>query len=161
MSVERRDRPTDTTWRPHPGIRVIAIGVVREGSRLLCLEGWDPSEPEPFYRPIGGGVHPSERGRDALEREFREELGAEIASAALVGVLENLFTFNGEPGHEVVLVFDVELADPSLLGVESLNGIESNGQPYVTRWIEVEDARRQDVTLYPEGLLELLEGSRR
>ncbi len=161
MSVPGRARPPDTPWHPHPGIRVIAIGIVRDGDRLLCVEGWDPAEPEPFYRPIGGGVQVGERGSDALTREFREELGAEIASADFLGTLENLFTFNGAPGHEVVLVFDVGLADPALLQRESLRGTESNGLPFATRWIDVEGARRGEVILYPDGLLDLLDGGGR
>lgn len=161
MSVARRRRPPDTTWRPQPGIRVIAIGVVRKDDRLLCVEGWDPAEPEPFYRPIGGGVQAGELGRDALEREFREEFGAELVSADFVGALENLFTFNGSPGHEVVLVFDVVLADPTLVRRETLHGSESNGQPFVTRWIEIDRAQRGEVTVYPDGLLELLAGDGR
>lgn len=161
MSVTKRDRPPDTPWRPPSGIRVIAIGIVRDGGRVLCLEGWKPAESEPFYRPIGGGIHAGERGRDALAREFREELGAEIAPADFIGALENLFTFGGSPGHEIVLVFEVELTDPALLRQELLHGTESNGQPFVTRWVDLDQARRGEVTLYPDGLLDLLDDSGR
>jgi hypothetical protein len=41
-----------------------------------------------------------------------EELGAEIADVRLRGVLENLFTWDARPWHEIVILFDATLRTP-------------------------------------------------
>ena len=60
--------------------------------------------PEGFHRLIGGGVEHGETALEAVRREVREELGATLLDAELLGVLENIFELDGEPGHEVVFV---------------------------------------------------------
>jgi hypothetical protein len=44
------------------GIRVLAVGLIRQGDRILVFEGADPSKPGRFYRPLGGAVEVGERG---------------------------------------------------------------------------------------------------
>jgi len=84
-----------------PGrIRPIAVCVFRQGSRILVETGCDPVKDEHFHRPLGGAILFGERSADAVRREVTEELGAEVDEVRLLGVLENLFTFAGQPGHE-------------------------------------------------------------
>jgi 8-oxo-dGTP pyrophosphatase MutT (NUDIX family) len=72
-----------------PGsIRVLALGIIWRGDELLLMEGYDPAKRQTFYRPLGGGVEFGEPGRDALIREFNEELGAELANICYLGTLE-------------------------------------------------------------------------
>jgi len=56
-----------------------------------------------YYRPLGG-IEFGETSRDAIIREIREELSAEIEDVRWLGTLENIFTLDGEPGHEIVMV---------------------------------------------------------
>ncbi len=133
-------------------LRPIALGVIRNRDRLLLYEGYDPSKHERFYRPLGGGIEFGERGSEALARELREELGAEIAEPRYLGTFENIFTFNGRRGNEIVLVYETAFVDPTFYGREPIDGREADGSAYLAWWKTVADAR----PLYPEGLAELL-----
>ena len=95
-------------------IRPLAIGIFRRDDRILVCEGYDPVKQQAFYRPLGGGIEFGERGAEAVVRELCEEIGAEMTNPHYLGTLENLFTYNGKPGHEIVLVFAVQLTDPGL-----------------------------------------------
>jgi 8-oxo-dGTP pyrophosphatase MutT (NUDIX family) len=139
-------------------IRAIAICVFRDGSRILVGDGYDPTKRELFYRPPGGGIHFGESSEAALRREIREELGVEIRNPRLLGVLENLFTFDSKQGHEIVFVYDAELEDRALYGLETFQGRESNGQSFSALWINLDSISPQDPPVYPEGLVELLRG---
>ena len=44
-----------------------------------------------FARPLGGGIDFGETSQDAIVREIREELGAELTDARLLGIVENIF----------------------------------------------------------------------
>ena len=76
----------------------------------------------------------------------------------LVGALENIFTYNGSPGHEIVLIYDGEFLDKSLYKRSFVPGTESNGQPFQAKWRGVEYFSTV-LPLYPHGLLELLRSS--
>ncbi len=72
-------------------IRPISLAVIRHDDRILVFEGHDPSRDERFYRPLGGGIESGERAEDAVKRELREEVGAELINVRYIGTLENLF----------------------------------------------------------------------
>lgn len=59
-------------------IRPVALCAVRSGERVLLAHGFDSAREERFYRPPGGTIEFGERAADAVRREFREELGAEL-----------------------------------------------------------------------------------
>ena len=57
--------------------------------------------------PWGGTIEFGERSEQTAIRELREEreeIGAEIKSLRLLGTLENIFTLDGNTGHEIVMV---------------------------------------------------------
>ncbi|MDP2995048.1 MAG: NUDIX domain-containing protein [Anaerolineales bacterium] len=80
-------------------IRQIAICVCRDGDRILVAEGHDSKKGQTFYRPLGGAIDFGERGAEAVRREFREEIAAELTDVRYVGMLENIFTYEGQRGH--------------------------------------------------------------
>jgi ADP-ribose pyrophosphatase YjhB (NUDIX family) len=141
-----------------PGvIRVIAVCCFRCGDAVLVEEGRDPTKRETFYRPLGGEVEFGEPSRDAVAREVSEEIGAEIRNARFVGAVESIFTYDGEPGHEIVMVYEADLADESLYEREVIEGRESQGEPITARWMPLDDFEREGAPpLYPEGLIGLL-----
>lgn len=48
---------------------------------------------------------------DAFIREIHEETETEITNIKYIGTLENIFTFNGGAGHEIVQVYDASFVD--------------------------------------------------
>lgn len=71
-------------------IRPLAICLFRRGDRILVAEGFDPVKGETFYRPLGGAIEFGERAVQTLIREFREEIGEEVADLRYLTTLENM-----------------------------------------------------------------------
>ena len=141
---------------PPAAIRPIALAVIRYKDRILVFRGEDPTKAEIFYRPLGGGIEFGETGEAAVRRELREEIGAELVNIRPLGALENLFTYDGGPGHEIILVFEADLIDTATYEVEEFVGMEANGEALAVMWKPLVDFRGGD-RLYPEGLLPLLD----
>jgi 8-oxo-dGTP pyrophosphatase MutT (NUDIX family) len=142
---------------PPQHVRPLAICVFSRNGRILVAEGYDPIKGETFYRPLGGGIEFGEYSAQTLERELREELGAEIEDLRYLGTLENIFTFNGEMGHEIVLVYDGAFVDNSLYSSEGLTGYNAEvDERFDVVWIALDALSESTPPLYPDGLLELL-----
>lgn len=137
-------------------IRTKVICVFRNENRILVGDAYDPTKRQTFYCPPGGGVHFGEKIEDALRREMREELKTEILNPILLGVLENLFTFDGKQGHEIVFVYDAKLADKTLYDVSQFTAHESNGEPFNAIWLDVKSINSDTPPIYPDGLIQLL-----
>ena len=123
------------------GIEIIARGVaVVDGEILLCRAKGGATT----YLP-GGHVEFGETGRQALQREVREELGAEVKVGKFLGVVENSFLQHGKKHAEVNLVYEMEFT-----GQKPHESAED--------WIEFE-WRRLDALdsagLLPEAFLQL------
>jgi 8-oxo-dGTP pyrophosphatase MutT (NUDIX family) len=136
-------------------IRSIAICICRDGGRILVAEGHDSKKGQTFYRPLGGTIEFGERGEETIRREFSEEIGAEVTGVRYLGMLENIFTYEGRRGHEIVLVYDGLLSDRSLYGKEIIQGDEL-GTPFKAVWKRLDEFGPGRPPVYPEGLLELI-----
>ena len=136
-------------------IRPIAICVCRDGERILVAEGHDSKKGVTFYRPLGGTIEFGERGEEAVQREFREEIAADLVEVRYVGMLENIFTYEGRRGHEIVLVYDGRLTDASLYENEVIEGDEM-GERFKAVWIRLDEFGEGKPPVYPEGLQALL-----
>lgn len=144
----------------HPRIRPLVIALFRHDGRILVSEGYDAVKQQVFYRPLGGAIEFGEYSGEALRREIDEELGLGITNLRYLFTLENVFTYNGQPGHEIVLVYDADFSDPSVYTQPSLAGIEhdASDDPYFQAvWRSITFfAADQAPPLYPAGLLEHL-----
>jgi ADP-ribose pyrophosphatase YjhB (NUDIX family) len=144
---------------PDRYIRAVALCVCRHQGQILVFEGYDSVKDQVYYRPLGGGIEFGELSRDAVQREIREELGTAIHDVRLLGTLENLFTLEGVPGHEIVLIFDATLADRSIYTRERFTITEDNGQVMPVQWMALVAFAAPDAPpLYPDGLYALLTG---
>ena len=137
-------------------IRVIAICIFRDAGRILLARGYDQAKSEYFRRPIGGEVEFGESAEEALAREVREELGLEVRTLHRLGVLENVFSYDGKPGHEVVFVFDARFTDETVYSRDELP-LHEDVWDGAARWVELDALPAEP--LYPEGILGLLEGA--
>jgi 8-oxo-dGTP pyrophosphatase MutT (NUDIX family) len=140
-----------------PGkLRALAIGIFRRDDQILVSEGYDPIKGETFYRPLGGSIDFGEHGHQTLARELREELGVEVTNLRYLGLSENIFTYAGKRGHEIVLIYEGDLADRSLYEHDQIVGHEDDGSLIRAAWKSLDFFRRGSAPLYPDGLLNLL-----
>jgi 8-oxo-dGTP pyrophosphatase MutT (NUDIX family) len=131
-------------------IRNIAVGLPVKDGHVLVSESVDRVTGLRFHRAVGGGIEFGERAVEALRREFHEELDVELDAAEPVGVLENLFAFEGVPGHEVVHVFAVRSAALDALPLDAELVVLDEGSP--VRWVPFDTT----TPVFPEGVLDLL-----
>jgi ADP-ribose pyrophosphatase YjhB (NUDIX family) len=137
-------------------IRTLAVALSRLGDRILVERGYDRMRDHHFYRAIGGGVEFGEHAAAAVVREWREEYGLTLEDPQLLGVVENLFTFEGVSGHEIVLVFEGRIADSRAFERDEVEGIDTDGVRHVAAWVSIDALRAGSPPLYPLGALELL-----
>lgn len=139
-----------------PGvIRPLALCIIKNEDKILVMDGYDPKKDQSFFRLLGGGVEFGEKGEDALKREFQEELGTGLENIKFVTTLENIFTFDGKKGHEIVMVFKADLTERELYQKDSVNIIDSKGK-HKAIWKEVSDFKEKKEILYPENILECI-----
>ncbi|MGB9598672.1 MAG: NUDIX domain-containing protein [Minisyncoccales bacterium] len=71
-------------------------GVIKEKNKILvCYH-----KRENFYFFPGGHVRFGESVREAVLREFKEELGISVKKFFFIGAMENIYTFKGKIHHE-------------------------------------------------------------
>ncbi len=139
-------------------IRPLAICVFRNNDRILVNRGYDPLKDQYFYRPLGGGIEFGERAAETVCREILEELSVEVDRESLqyLGTLENIFTYTGAAGHEIVLVYDGRLKAPELYARTEIVGKEADGEAIHATWKDLAEFGESQDILYPNGLLEML-----
>ncbi|TPG75746.1 NUDIX hydrolase [Pseudomonas arsenicoxydans] len=138
-----------------PRIRPVALCIFHHDGKILLSEAHDPIKNRPFFRPIGGGIEFGETSAQAIEREVQEELGLAITDVRLLGTLENIFTYAGTPGHEIVQIYDAKFVDVSVYALPHLDGQETDGATFTAKWLAWEGFT-DDAPLVPDGLYELL-----
>lgn len=137
-------------------IRVIALGLIQDGDRIFVSEGYDPVKQETFYRALGGGVDFGETSRTALKREFQEEIQADLTNINYLGCIENLFTFNGRQGHEIIQLYKCDFVDSKFYQLESLVFSESQTHKHKALWIDISRFKSGELRLVPEVFFDYL-----
>lgn len=139
-----------------PGeIRVLALGLIRDGDRIFISEGYDPGKQQTFYRVLGGGVDFGETSRDALQREFKEEIQAELTNIVYLGCIENLFTFNDQPGHEILFIYQCDFVDSKFYQLQQIDFAEGERKKCAL-WVEIERFKSGELRLVPEQFFDYL-----
>ena len=95
-------------------------------------------------------------GSNAAKREIMEELGEDTEDISCIGMLENIYMYEGEPGHEIVLVFDGKFNNKELYKKERIKTLEGPKSGYAI-WKNLNDFVHKGHTLYPDGLKALLQ----
>ncbi|ROP65764.1 NUDIX domain-containing protein [Curtobacterium sp. ZW137] len=132
------------------GIRNIAVGLPVKSSHVLLSESTDTVRGLVFHRAVGGGIEFGERADEALRREFREELDVALSTVTLLGVIENIFEFEGSPGHEYAHVFAVQSEELDRVPLSAELVVLDEGSP--VRWVPLDT----ETPVFPEGILEML-----
>ena len=116
-------------------------------------EKFDKVKNQTFYRCLGGGIEFLEKSSDALKREFKEEINVDISVNKLLGICENIFTYEGKNAHELILFYSIDIADSDYK--DEYNIIDRGGE-FSAKWIDIDDFKNKSKILYPEEVFKYL-----
>ena len=128
-------------------IRPLVVAVIKKEDKILVMPGYDKVKNEHFYRLPGGGIEFGETSQEALKREFREEIGAEIKIIKQLGISENIFTYEGKQGHEIVIAYEAEL-DEEYMAKSKIPMIEKQFANMFFEFVSISPEKR----IYPINL---------
>ncbi len=141
-----------TIWRPANSITVKALALIWQDDALLLRNIHDDSGRVTGMRPIGGTVEFGEPWRDALLREFLDELGTRITLLDDFFVMENIFEHHGVTGHEVVFLCPAHFQDNSYYRMDTIVYDLSEGGTGTAKWVTLDELAAKQLELYPSGL---------
>ena len=134
-------------------IRPVVLGIVKKENKILVSKGYDKVKDEVFYRSIGGGIEFLENSKDALKREFKEELDIDVNVGEFLGISENIFTYNGKNAHELVLLYNVSIKESDYK--EQYHIIDDNCETDAM-WIDIDKFKNKELKIYPEQIFNYL-----
>lgn len=134
-------------------IRVkVLFFVERNVDEMFVSEDFDSVKGEFYYRPIGGTVEFGETTIEALKREMLEETGKKITIESLFDISENIFTCEGQKGHEIVFIYKGRFDDEEINQSEEFWLTEDNGRKIKCLWINKKLFKENKIKLVPESL---------
>lgn len=130
-------------------IRPVALLLAVKNDKILVIAANDYVKNEDFYRLIGGGIEFGETGAEALKREVREEIKAEIINIKYLDLIENIFNFEGKKMHELALVYRADFKDKNIYKKQGMKILDSR-HPQKAYWLNKKVVLKEK--FYPEGL---------
>lgn len=135
-------------------IRPIALGLIEHKGHVFVSKGEDSGET--FYRFLGGGIDFGETSQAALAREFQEEIQAELTDVEYITCLDNIFTYNGKPKHELIQLFRARFVDDSFYQMQKQFRLVEGDRIDAAFWIETRQVLAGNYRLVPESCLQYL-----
>lgn len=130
-------------------IRPVALLVAIKRNKILVIDGHDYHKHENFYRLIGGGVEFGETGAEALKREVKEEINAEIEKIKYLGLIENIFNYEGKEMHEIIVLYKADFKDKNVYQREKIE-ISDSRHPQTAYWLDKQQVLKAN--FYPKGV---------
>lgn len=136
-------------------VRVIALAVIKHQGRIFLSQGYDPVKESTFYRAMGGGIKFGEYSLDGLKREFQEEINAELTNIKYLGCIENIFSYSGQQGHEIIQLYQCDFVDPEFYNRDRIDFSEGERQK-VAVWVDLEQCKSGELRVVPEQFLDYI-----
>lgn len=136
-------------------MRNIALGIAEHNGKILVYQSTNPDTGLKFCRSLGGGIEHGEHSREALKREFMEELGAEIDVLDFLGVIEDIFSWNGRTEHQISFNYRIRFRDPQFYEDRKFRVLDDSVTAF---WKPLSDFKN-GLKLYPTGILEQISAS--
>ena len=129
-------------------ITIKAMCVFHKNGKVLISKHFDKVKNEYFYRVLGGGINFSETSEAGVRREIQEELLSDIENLKLIDVIENIFTFEGNIGHEISFLYQGDLLRKELYSQNPIHIIEDTYE-FDAEWVAVNEILTGGIPLYP------------
>ncbi len=130
-------------------IKVKAMCLFECEGRVFVCKGHDAVKDETYFRVIGGSVEFSETAGEAVRREIKEELNCKIKNLKFLTVVESIFTYRGEKGHEAIFLFKGDLSNKDLYKKKAACQID--GEDWISaEWADIADIFKGKIKLYPK-----------
>jgi ADP-ribose pyrophosphatase YjhB (NUDIX family) len=136
----------------HQVVKAMAV-IRRPRDGALLVSEYNGPGSAPFQRPLGGHVEFGEYAADTIRREFPEEIGQEVTDVRRLGVVENLFRWQGQEQHEVVFVFSARFADAAAYEIAEQRILDDAEGYTQVIWRQPGTA---SPPLYPDGISEMI-----
>lgn len=122
------------------------VGAIIEYKGKVLIE----KNPKIDYGVIPGGrVKTLEDVKSALIRELKEEMYMDFSDRPLVlqNYIENFYTFNGTPTHEIYFVYRTKLKDTdAILNEEKMLNHDSKANYY--KFVDIKDIYKENIKPY-------------
>ena len=122
--------------------------VISDNGKTLASKGYDKNKDENFYRLLGGSLEFGEKIEDGIKREIREELKSEVENLEFIKFIENIFTYEGKQGHDIVFLYKAMLSNKDLYKQEKIHFVEPYGE-FDAEWVSIDDILNKKIILYP------------
>ncbi len=127
--------------------------LIQEGKILLQHEASDPG-----YAFPGGHVNFGETSQEALIREFREEIAADIRPVKLLWVGEIFFPWGERDCHQICLFYQIVLSDDTQIPLEghffAMDDLDGKSTELEFCWFSMSSL--ETIELYPPECKEKL-----
>ncbi len=90
--------------------RASSLCIIRKNDSIL-LEKFPEEDGVTTFRPVGGTIEYGEDSMSAVIREVKEEINQEIFGAKLLGIVENIFPYYGDIGHEFDFIYEAKFVN--------------------------------------------------
>jgi len=134
-------------------IRPVALLAAIKNNKILVIDGHNYNKHEDFYRLIGGGIEFGETGAEALKREVKEEINVEIKNVKYLGLIENVFNYEGKDMHEIILLYKADFKDKNIYKRKEIE-IADSRHPQKAYWLDKKLVLKSK--FYPEKLREYI-----
>lgn len=129
-------------------IKIKAMCLLHKNGKVLVSKCFDKVKNEHFYRVLGGSMNFFETSETGVRREIQEELNSEIKNLKFIDVIENLFIYEGDKGHEVVFLYSGDLSRKELYEQNPIHVVD-DAHEFDAEWIPIKDILAGEIPLYP------------
>ncbi|MBD3921699.1 NUDIX domain-containing protein [Paenibacillus sp. PR3] len=135
--------------------RACSLCIIRRRDSIL-LEQFPEEDGVITFRPVGGTIEYGEDSRSAVIREVKEEINIDIIEPHLLGVIEHIFSWYGEIGHEYDFIYEASFSRSDDYNRNEFEGIEGDKR-FLAVWKNLDDFKdNPQYKLVPDGLYEML-----
>jgi len=129
-------------------------GILLRENKILLQK---PTNDTGFAIP-GGHAELGKTNAQTLEREFKEEIGADITVGTLKWVAEIFFPWGDKPCHQICLYYDVKLKNETQIPLDGVfvgdERIEGRDFKIEFHWTPIEALNQIEV--YPTNIADLM-----